>query len=572
MFTTTLVKLGTRPAARKCERATHTPIDVQLHRLFSILKRNRDTAYGRRYGFASIRSVADYQRRLPVITYEDIRLDVERMAAGEPNILTTERPLMFARTSGTTGYPKLIPITESCRRSERIDFARTWVHHVLKAHAEVYNTQVVSLISPAVEGYTPGGIPYGSVSGSIYKNMPAVVRRHYAVPYEVFSIRDYQAKYYAITRLTLEQSIAMICTANPSSILKMCEKADEFGDDIIRDIHDGTLARRVAIEPSIRAAIEKRLRPNKQRAAFLEWARRRRDGVLKPVDYWPRLSLIGCWKGGTVGHYLEKLPQWLDPDGCRPIPIRDWGYISSEARCSIPVSDHGSAGILALTINFYEFVPVSDVLANPENPAAWTFFTADQLEDGREYHIILTTTGGLYRYNINDIIRVEGFYNLTPQITFVRKGQGMTNLTGEKLSVDQVIEAVSDAGRQIGALPTHFKAEADAEESRYILRVEFQEQLSKERGRRFLTSVDEYLKHVNIEYKAKRESMRLGPPVLHIMSEGWYEHNQRRLVAQGAPAFQTKAELLTMAAQRPADAEAQPERIIELSSTPAGRR
>ena len=124
MFTTTLVKLGTRPAARKCERATHTPIDVQLHRLFSILKRNRDTAYGRRYGFASIRSVADYQRRLPVITYEDIRLDVERMAAGEPTSSPPTAPL-FAEPAEPPA-PQVNPITESCRRSKRIDFARTW--------------------------------------------------------------------------------------------------------------------------------------------------------------------------------------------------------------------------------------------------------------------------------------------------------------------------------------------------------------------------------------------------------------------------------------------------------------
>ena len=60
----------------------------------------------------------------------------------------------------------------------------------------------------------------------------------------------------------------------------------------------------------------------------------------------------------------------------------------------------------------------------------------------REYYIFFTTTSGLYRYDINDVIKVTGRYNQTPQIIFLRKGRGMTNITGEKLSVNQVIEAV----------------------------------------------------------------------------------------------------------------------------------
>ena len=87
--------------------------------------------------------------------------------------------------------------------------------------------------------------------------------------------------------------------------------------------------------------MEKRLKPNEKKAKFLERAREKRKGILKPVDYWPGLCLIGCWKGGTVGHYVQKFPQWFNPNGDRQIPVRDWGYLSSEARGSIPVSDGG---------------------------------------------------------------------------------------------------------------------------------------------------------------------------------------------------------------------------------------
>ncbi len=564
MVMTAIVKLSTRSAAREYERATWDPAAMQIRKLLAITKGNRSTYYGKRYGFGSVRTMSDYQRQAPVVTYEDLRPYIERMAAGEKNILTAEPPLMFARTSGTTGQPKYIPITATCRRIERHHFARTWVYHVLAVHREIYSMKVVSLVSPAVEGYTVGGIPYGSVSGSLYQSMPAIVRRYYAVPYEAFEIEDYQAKYYAVARMTLEQNVALICTANPSSILVMCQKADEFSEDIIRDIRDGTLNRRMQIRPAIRTCLEKRLKPNKTVADFLENARRRRHGVLKPADYWPGMRLIGCWKGGTVGHYIKKFPPWFDPDGNRNIAVRDWGYLSSEARCSIPVSDEGSAGILAVATNFYEFVPAEQVAAQPDNPGAWTFLTAEQLHDGCEYYIILTTTGGLYRYHINDVVRVEGYHNRTPLIAFVRKGEGMTNITGEKLSVDQIIEAFGAAADNTGAVLTHFKAEADLDESRYIMRVEFRDNLPEDRARMFLQCVDERLKRVNIEYKAKRNSLRLAPPVLHVMRRGWYEQTQMELVASGARAFQSKAQLLSPQKLHSIDIEPQLDRVIEI--------
>ena len=83
----------------------------------------------------------------------------------------------------------------------------------------------------------------------------------------------------------------------------------------------------------------------------------------------------------------------------------------------------GSAGVLTVATNFYEFVEVEDLMANPEDPGSWTYLTTEQLEEGKEYYIYVTTTGGLYRYDINDIIKVEGFYNKTPQIIFLRKGK-----------------------------------------------------------------------------------------------------------------------------------------------------
>ncbi|MHC4947126.1 MAG: GH3 auxin-responsive promoter family protein [Planctomycetota bacterium] len=559
-----LILMANRSSAKRFEQAARTVKQTQTDKLLTMVRQNQGTEYGRRHGFESIRTVEDYQQRVPVVTYEDLRSDMDRVVAGEKNILTAEDPVMFAQTSGTTGDPKFIPVTPSDRGRAHKDVMRTWLYHAQGAHRGMYDGSIVTLVSPAVEGHTPAGLPFGSTSGHMYRNQPRIISRIYAVPYEIFEIADYQGKYYAIMRLALQRDVRFLATANPSSILKMCEKANEFGEEIIRDVRDGTLSKAVTIEPEVRAAVEPRLRPDPARAKVLEAARERRDGALRPGDYWPSLALIGCWKGGTVGHYLEKFDAWFDPDGRRPVPVRDWGYLSSEARGSIPLSDEGSKGALTIGSNFFEFVHVDDLESHADDPVSWSWLTADRIEEGHEYYIFVTTTSGLYRYDINDVVRVEGRYHETPEIVFLRKGRGMTNITGEKLSVNQVIDAMQSVARDTGALPDHFKAEADTPNSRYVFRVEFTGAVDRPVLDKFLAGLDDRLKGVNIEYKAKRDSQRLRAPVLHVMREGWYERQRKAQVDAGKRAFQAKTELLSAAKLQTMDIRPDLAEVVEM--------
>ncbi len=539
------ISFTTGKSAKRFEEATRDPMGVQTQKILGMVEKNADTEYGRRYGFSSIKAIADYQQQVPLITYEDIKADMGRVVEGAKKVFTAEDPVMFAQTSGTTGDPKYIPVTPTCQGREHGDQMRTWISHALKAHRDIFEGKVVSLVSPAIEGHTPSGLPFGSTSGQMYKNMSGIIKRVYSIPYDAFEIEDYGAKYYAIMRISLEHDIRFLATANPSSILKMCEKASEYGEEIIRDIRDGTLSKSFEFEPRIRQTLEKGLRPNPDCARSLEEARQRRSGDLKPADYWPRLSLIGCWKGGTVGHYLEKFSGWFNPDGKRDIPTRDWGYLSSEARGSIPLFDEGSKGVLTIATNFFEFVEVEDLESNQGDPSSWNFLTVGDIQEGREYYIFVTTTGGLYRYDINDVIRVAGRYNATPEIVFVRKGRGMTNITGEKVSVNQIITAFQNVAHDTGATPDHFKAEADQANSRYVFRVEFTAPIVPDVQKTFLAGLDRHLKEINIEYKSKRDSQRLKAPVLHVMKEGWYERGRKAQVEGGMRAFQAKTQLLS---------------------------
>src|SRR6185503_552520 len=147
-------------------------------------------------------------------------------------------------------------------------------------------------------------------------------------------------------RLGLAAEVTFLCTANPSSIAKLCEFAQENADDLIRDVRDGTLKEELELSKEQRELVLAGCSsPEPEVARTLEALRGRRDGKLLPGDFWPDLELIGCWKGGTVGAHVERFGEWFDPDGSSPKAVRDWGYLSSEARGSIPLSDEGSGGV-----------------------------------------------------------------------------------------------------------------------------------------------------------------------------------------------------------------------------------
>lgn len=262
---------------------------------------------------------------------------------------------------------------------------RVWLYHAQRAHPRIFHGSILSLVSPAVAGKTPAGIPYGSTSGMMYRDMNPLVRRSYVVPYEVFEMEDYDATYYAVMRLGIAADVTLLTTANPSSVQKLVETANAHADRLIRDLHDGTLCRELSVEPPIRRVIERRLARDPSLAKRLDDARRRRDGKLLPADFWLNLALIACWKGGTVGVTVERFPEWFDPDQRGMPPIRDWGYLSSEARGSIPLSDDGAGGVLTVTTNVFEFVPVDELEKRPEEREAWKFVGVDGVEVGQQY-------------------------------------------------------------------------------------------------------------------------------------------------------------------------------------------
>ncbi|MEC9073378.1 MAG: GH3 auxin-responsive promoter family protein, partial [Myxococcota bacterium] len=347
--------------------------------------------------------------------------------------------------------------------------------------------------------------------------VPWVIRRRYALPYEVCEIDDYEVRYRVAVRLAMAQSVSIIATPNPATLIRLAEVGRAEGAEFIRHIREGTLGvdgqGLPEDEQAILRGIAEGLQPQPKRAEELQ---RLLDehGELLPRYYWSELAVIGCWLGGSAGVQATVLSDYYGD-----VPLRDLGFRSTECTFTLPLYDGSPDGVLTLHANFFEFIPV-DEIDDPEP----TCLMAHEVEEGQQYYIITTTLGGLYRYDINDIVEVTARYRNAPTIRFIRKGRDMVSIIGEKLHVNQLLEAASEATDQTGVAWSQFRFIPDADASRYDMLFEpTRSDTGDEELKRFVHAFDQSLCEVNVEYPTKRNSGRLHLPRLFVMNAGWSE-------------------------------------------------
>ncbi len=520
---------------RHFRSACKEPLRFQHRKLLQIVKHNQNSEFGRAHRFGSINSIKDFQSAVPVNKYEDLAPYIRALMDGKKNQLSSEEPFMFATTSGTTAEPKFIPINER----HLLDYTHAFQVHnyqIIDDYQKRVYGKCLVVTSNDEEGTVPCGLPFGAVSGLLHRRQPQIIKRHFATPYELCKISNVDAKYYLMLRCALLQDVVAVLACNPSSMLLLADQLQEHGENLIADIFDGSL--KSAYQPPLylKQAFSRYLLPDRQRARELERLLNK-HGSLKPSLVWPNLAFLSCWKGGPMSFYLDRLPEAYGS-----LPVRDFGYMASEGRGSVPLGDDGAHGVAALTSHFFEFVPEAEI----ESPNK-TFLTLDQLELKKRYYIFFTTAAGLYRYNINDLVQVSGFYERTPAIEFVRKGLGISSITGEKLTEEQVVSAVSSVLADL-RLDTirHFTAEVELTmPPHYVCFMETNANLSQSIREEFLRLFDQNLCAENSEYKDKRLTKRLGMPSLRLLPVGTYTKLRQQRVSEGAPEAQVKIPILS---------------------------
>ena len=176
---------------RQFERLLHEARRVQRDMLFGWIRRCRDTRFGRDHGFAEINSLDDYRRRVPISRYDYFAPYINAVARGEFTALfpPEERVERFTITTGTTGAPKLNPVTRPWLKEYRKSWD-LWGGKMLLDHLPKVGTKIVQLIGSRDMGRTPGKIPISMVSALLARQQRPFVRSFYAIPNEITDIRD----------------------------------------------------------------------------------------------------------------------------------------------------------------------------------------------------------------------------------------------------------------------------------------------------------------------------------------------------------------------------------------------
>jgi hypothetical protein len=520
-----------RASAMKLLKAARTPAEAQRRLLASILRAGEETAFGAEHQYGRIADPDAFRAAVPIRDYEGHRAWIDRQIAGEAAV-TRETPLMYARTSGTTGEPKRLPITPTVLKGVRA--AQQAASYFQNRACPMFRGRILALGGAKQEEVLPGGVPCGSVTGLIYETMPAVVRAKYVVPPEVFAIEDPDLKYAVVTRLALQhRDLTAVSTANPSTFLRLRDHARENWSTLMAELESGTFAAAGDLPEAQARGIRAALVPRPERARELRAA----ADIAEPTveQLWPALAGVVTWTGGGCGLAADAVRQALAPR----TRVIDAGYVASEFRGTVVVDVERSLGLPLLEDVFFEFVPAAEWDAGRRDT-----LLLHELEEGQDYQVIVTTPAGLARYWINDVVRAGPRIHGTPSLAFVRKGRGVTSITGEKVTESQVNLALQTVAAEAGLAIAFHLVLADEAAARYRVLLEAGEAPEAPALDR---RIDAEIGATNIEYAAKRASGRLGPIEVRWLKPGAGAAYRRWCVSRGQRDAQFKAQTLQYA-------------------------
>jgi hypothetical protein len=329
-----------------------------------------------------------------------------------------------------------------------------------------------------------------------------------------------------------EENIRVVAAENPVSLIALAQRLDRDSDRLLDAMELG--------RPGFP--------PNPSRARQLRDIRHA-SGTLTPRAVWPNLENILTWQGGAAGFHLPHVSAlWGDTT------MRCPGLRAAEGMFSIPLRDNDASGVLAVGGHVMEFLPCADAAPETIAPHAPTLL-AGQLEEGRLYRLIATTSGGFYRYDTGDLLRVTGFRGRTPEVRFERRAGAGLSAAGEELTEDQVVSAMGVAAAN-GPLLNGFTLTYETLPevgTRSVLALECTggSELSGGRGKRLrgrleqlLSVLDFELMQRNIGYNAKRQDGTLAFPRAVLLAEGSYARLRAGLADSGRPECQIKQPVL----------------------------
>lgn len=370
---------------------------------------------------------------VPLSNYNEYETSIEKIVHGESRVLTEEVVTRLVPTSGSTSGCKLIPWTASLQR----EFNRAigaWVSEMFRLSPELKGGPAYWSVSPAVPPSDSSGseVPIGFDDDTDYLGGLAgrVIAKVMAVPAEVRHLNDTaNFRYFVLLHLIAARELRLISVWHPTFLTLLLDDMGSHWEAIIQTLRSGVICPPNSLSSAQQSMFQHGVRAMPGRANEID-----KIGPMHPDQIWPKLKLLSAWgdpSTNDVRNLIRRFPN---------VRYQAKGLLATEAFVSIPFAEMQP---LAITSHFFEFLDHKGNL-----------HLAHELESGNQYQVVVTTSGGLYRYQLGDLVEVTGFLDRTPCLRFMGRSGDVSDLRGEKLDpqfvagiIDRLIKPYADAVR-----------------------------------------------------------------------------------------------------------------------------
>lgn len=476
----TVIKKITKAIFNKYYRSVEDFIDrsssVQEENLSYLLEHGRNTLIGSEYNFDKIDGISEFQKRVPVFRYEDLRPYLDKIIIDKKSNVLWDTPIRwFAMSSGTTNdKSKYIPVTRESLVNCHYRCGRQMLGLYTNQYPDssfVFGKTLVIGGSQQVNNIGDG-IFTGDISAVLMKNLPFLIKLA-RTPEELAMIPDWEKKLEQLSLYARKEDVRALLGV-PSWMLVLLKK-------IVSD-----------------------------------------TGHSIP-ELWKNIEVF--FHGGVSFSPYHEQYEEIIPTG----NMRYWEtYNASEGFFGVQFSEKSKDMLLMLNNEiFYEFIPDSEWKEN--NPKT---VVLSEVEVGKQYAMVITTSGGLWRYEIGDTIE---FTSTNPYLFRITgRTKQFINAFGEELIVDNTDRAIERACSitnskilEYTVAPVYFGNDSSGAHEWYI---EFEKEPNSIES--FTAILDESLKSLNSDYEAKRSyNLSLGMPIVRVLKPGdfykWMEHRKK---------------------------------------------
>lgn len=442
--------------------------DVQHAQLQSLVEKARHTLIGKKYDFASIKSIKEFKERVPVQDYEALMPQVIKLRQGEKNLLWPGEIKWFAKSSGTTSTKsKFIPISKESLNDCHYQGGRDTfiIYQELYPTTKLFTGKTLILGgSQQINNFSNNSV-YGDLSAILIDNMPFWANFFRTPDKDVALMSEWEKKLKLISKITVKENVTALAGV-PSWFLVLLK-------NIIKT-----------------------------------------TGKEHLLKVWPNLELF-VHGGINFSPYVQQYRELIPSDSMNYLET----YNASEGFFAIQ-NDFSSPGMLLMLDYgiFYEFMPLSEL--GKENPKT---LELNQVKLNTDYALIITTNGGLWRYIIGDTVQ---FVSKNPyKIIVSGRTKHFINAFGEEVIIDNAEKALKKACDQTQAVIKEYTAApifmvGDAKGAHQWL-IEFEK--PPKNNDLFLKILDDTLKEINSDYEAKRyKDLTLTKPTLSIARQGLF--------------------------------------------------